>query len=58
MTHSHVYTMEKNTDMLYKYVCMSVHTCLHMTSEHVKGVEGSNDVEDMDAPWMEAWTLL
>ena len=44
--------------MLYKYVCMSVHTCLHVTSEHVKGVEGSNDVEDMDAPWMEAWTLL
>ena len=29
-----------------------------MTSEHVKGVEGSNDIEDMDAPWMEAWTLL
>ena len=27
--------------MLYKHVCLSVHTCLHMTSEHVKGVEGS-----------------
>ena len=28
------------TDMPYKHVCMSVHTCLHMISEHVKCVEG------------------
>ena len=28
------------TDMPYKHVCMSVHTCLHIISEHVKCVEG------------------
>ena len=60
MTWSHVWKTgkKKDTDTLYKYVCMSVHTCLHMMSEHVKGVEGSNDVEDVGAPWMEAWMLL
>ena len=43
MTWSHVYKIgrKKDTDMLYKHMCLSVHTCLHMTSEHVKGVEGS-----------------
>ena len=41
MIRSCVYkTGRKVTDMSCKHVCMSVHTCLHMISEHLKGVEG------------------
>ena len=31
---------EKDTDIPYKHVCMYVHTCLHVISQHLKCIEG------------------